>query len=45
LFYYRYKNTHEESFIEARHGRIEAFLSLTGVTGLTGLGQQTAKVR
>ena len=33
---YRYKHTHEESLIEARHGRIEAFCSLTGVTGLTG---------
>ena len=36
MFYYRYENTHEELFIEARHGRIEAFCGLTGVTSLTG---------
>ena len=34
-FTYRYKHTHEESLIEARHEIIEAFCSLTGVTGLT----------
>ena len=33
---YRYKHTHEESLIEARHEIIKAFCSLIGVTGLTG---------
>jgi hypothetical protein len=40
-----YNNTHKESLIEARHGRIEAFCSLTGVIGLTGLNQQIAAGR
>jgi len=44
-FAYRYKYTHEECLIEARHGRIEAFCSLTGATGLTGPNQQTAAGR